>query len=121
MAVEGRVTLDGQPLPAGSIVFVPLRGTAGPKAGGTIANGKYKLTEEVGPMIGSLRVEIRAEDPQRTGPAVDDPQFFAEAVGSETTVNAVPAVYNDDSTLVVDTTAGVPNTFDFDLQSEPPR
>lgn len=39
--VSGTVTLDGQPLAAGTIYFVP---KAGPAASGTIENGHYQLS-----------------------------------------------------------------------------
>jgi len=38
--VSGTVTLDGQPLPAGTINFLPSKGTG---AGGSIEDGKYSI------------------------------------------------------------------------------
>jgi hypothetical protein len=40
--VSGTVTLDGQPLPAGNITFIPSKGQG---AGGTIQDGKYSVAD----------------------------------------------------------------------------
>lgn len=119
VAVEGQVTLDGASLDKGTIVFSPLPGTSGPRAGGQIVGGRYKLDERLGPMVGSLRVEIRGEPQNAPEHPDDDPQYFHEHIGREPLLDPVPAMYNDQSTLVVETTAEGPNTFDFDLQSAP--
>lgn len=45
--VTGRVTLDGKPIEAGSIEFVPVKG-AGPTAGAVIADGRYTMLAATG-------------------------------------------------------------------------
>jgi hypothetical protein len=42
--VSGTVWLDNEPLPRGSIAWIPIEGTPGPGGGGEINNeGKYEL------------------------------------------------------------------------------
>ena len=71
--VEGRVTLDGQPVPRGMVQFVPDKsaGTVGPPATGFIdATGEYALQTagQTGAMVGFHRVvvEARAEPRDET-------------------------------------------------------
>ena len=47
-ALEGTVTLDGQPLAAGGIEFFPLPGTGGPTAGGQVKDGRFYVASKGG-------------------------------------------------------------------------
>jgi hypothetical protein len=53
--VSGTVTLDGQPLPAGTITFVPSKG---PGAAGKIEDGKYSVT---GVPVGKMTVTVETD------------------------------------------------------------
>ncbi|WP_171190037.1 hypothetical protein, partial [Alienimonas chondri] len=64
VAVSGAVTVDGAPLPAGTITFVPVENTPGPKASAAIVAGRYAVPAAVGPTVGAYRAEIVATDPQ---------------------------------------------------------
>jgi hypothetical protein len=57
--VQGRVTLDGEPLPNGFISFYP-KDKQGQNVGGTIANGNYEVPD-VTP--GVNRIQISITDP----------------------------------------------------------
>lgn len=143
-AVSGTVTVDGIPLADGTIVFVPTGETRGPKAGGTIQAGKYSLSQELGPLVGTLRVEIQAVSTaivlpgyhtrhtgetikSHTGETAGTPGKHAHsgvASGSPfpespATKNLpeLPAEFNSESKLVVTTTLEGPNEFDFDLKT----
>ena len=62
-AIEGTVTLDGQPLEKGQITFVPQGDTKGPTAGAEIVGGKFTIPAVGGPLAGKFRVEITASRP----------------------------------------------------------
>lgn len=71
--VEGTVSLDGRPLAAGTVTFIPTANTAGPSAGGPITAGKFSIPAEAGPFKGKYRVRIFAD--RQTGRKVNDPSF----------------------------------------------
>src|SRR5688572_116279 len=56
-AVSGSVTLDGQPLDSGSILFGP-EGDGGNGGGATITNGEYSIPADSGLVAGKYRVRI---------------------------------------------------------------
>jgi hypothetical protein len=59
-SVEGRITVDGKPVPSAVLTFAPEGGS--PSYGYTDKDGKYVLRytdEKVGAMLGNHRVEIR--------------------------------------------------------------
>lgn len=107
--VQGRVTLDGEPLPRGVVQFVPV-GTEGPTAAGVIgADGSYTLRtdDQLGAVVGRHRVRIDAravpKDETDTLPASLIPEIYL----SETT-----------SGLEVEVVAGKGNTIDLPLKSQ---
>lgn len=121
-AVKGMVTLDGEPLPSGTIAFLPIDGTQSPSAGESIQGGKYSISADKGPMVGVFRVEIHAS--RKTGQRLkrrDVPghPFGRDPEGDvEETVEAIPPEYNKESTLRVEVHSGN-NTHDFKLVSSP--
>lgn len=103
--VKGTVTFDGAPVEQGTILFRRLEGD-GRGYSGEITNGGYELQAEAGKM----RVEITASRAipgkfTEVNPGEKDPVFEMY----------VPKVYNAESTLEVDVTAGS-NTHAFDLK-----
>lgn len=113
-AVHGTVTLDGQPVENGSILFTPIEETKGQVAGGPIQGGRFQLDEKVGAAVGWNRVEIRAQ--RKTGKMVQKP--FApvrETIPEQ--VEAVPARYNSESTLRFEVKPG-DNLADFQVTSK---
>jgi hypothetical protein len=112
--VTGTVTLDGQPVEGGGIVFLPPGdgGTSRPKAVARIDEGKYTIPAALGPVPGPYRVEIRWQ--KKTGkkiPTGDPPEMIDE------TRQVIPDKYNAKSILTADVRSGV-NTFPFDLKSK---
>lgn len=111
--VSGRVTLDGEPLEEGRIVFIPLDATAGsPGASGAITGGQYDIPAEAGPSLGKYRVQIHRD--RKTGKKIPDYDGEAGATKDEI-VESIPAQYNTRSTLTAEVT-GL-GTFDFPLKS----
>jgi hypothetical protein len=105
----GSVTLDGLPVEAGIVSFIPM--DDGKISGGAaISAGRYKLYPGSGIEPGNYRVEIRWAKP--TGEKVKEPVYghspdiFAEAI---------PAKYNSESVLTVELTKGT-NALDFSLE-----
>ena len=109
--VTGTVRLDNEPLPAGSIAWIPIEGTPGPGGGGGINNkGKYEVQRGLRP--GKYRVEIRST---RTLPGrkVLNPTIPSELVDEEVAV--IPEQFNTRSGLIREVGPGS-NVFDFDLK-----
>ncbi len=82
-ALQGTVTLDGQPVKTGTISFLPTAGTSGNSSGGEIKDGKFSIPAKVGLQTGEYRVTINARI--ATGKKVRDAQtgqFFDEMVSA---------------------------------------
>jgi hypothetical protein len=103
--VSGSVTIDGQAVPSGDILFVPVAGDRGPDAG-TIKDGKYDLLATEG----KKRVEISASKIRPGG---------ARGAGGEPVPEEyIPARYNIESKLSAEVHARHVNRFDFSLESK---
>ncbi len=106
--LQGTVTMDGVPLPDGSIEFFPSQGV-GQTAGTSIKDGKYAVEASVGPM----KVAINAMVVTGRQKAYDTP----DSPMMDIVKSAVPERYNTKSELTATLTAG-PNVVDFDLTSD---
>lgn len=117
VAVEGRVTIDGKPLGRGAVLFSPLSGTPGPKAGALVHDGHYALAAEEGAAVGMLRVEIHR------GPS-EGMEDIRQNPGQSVSEPTLPARYNQQSELVIVTKAPAVDAeptaqrFDFNLSTE---
>jgi len=111
--LDGTVTLDGKPLEAGSIAFVPQPGTSSPTAGGDISQGRFSIAAPGGVTPGTFRVEITAT--RGTGKTLTDPRFGKPV---DETVQYIPAQYNSNSRLTATITEQGPNRFEFAIQSK---
>lgn len=103
--IQGKVTIDGQPLEKGDILFTHADPQHGQEAG-KVANGAY--TANVHP--GANKVSIRAtrEVPGKFGPMGTEPLLE----------DIVPAKYNSATTLNVDVTKEKKDGYDFALESK---
>lgn len=119
-AVEGTVSLDGEPLSEGVIRFRPTDGNEGPLSVAAIEFGRFSFAADVGPIIGSHSVEIESTD--TGGFAMDDEAALedlnAMAKPPQIKVVRVPAKYSKSSPLSADVTEAGPNLFNFDLLTE---
>ncbi len=118
VAVEGKVTLDGAPLAKGSIRFVPQQPARGQRVGGPIVDGHYRLERPGGPVVGTMRVEIWPDESDLLRQVLANPAKSHKYNPAELLANQIPVRYNDQSSLVVETTSEGPNRFDFELFSE---
>ena len=117
-AAAGTVTVDGAPLAAGTVVFVPEAGTPGPRTSAAVTGGAFALPASAGPAVGRHRVEIAAADP--TAPAADDESAAARLAAAPPRRPPPPP---DDAGLTAEVAADGPNEFRFELRSRrgPPR
>lgn len=103
-SIEGTVSFgDGQPLPSGTIRFLPVEGTRGAVVFAPISEGKYRLDADKGPAVGKNRIEITAM--RKSGqmvPVQDGPPGVFQEVEEQ----YLPAHFNIDSTLFADIVAG---------------
>lgn len=118
-ATVGTVSVDGQPLPSGVVRFLPTGETKGPVTVATVRDGRFELTEQEGPIVGSHRVEIEALD--YVGFAIDDEAAYVQNVEQRRRVlppNPIPPAYNRNSTLTATVQADQTNEFDFPVSTK---
>ncbi len=110
-AVEGSVTLDGQPVDGGTITFVPDDPLTKPVVA-DIKAGKYALDSSHGPTPGKNRIQINWK--KKTGrqkPSNDPPNMIDEEF------EYIPDEYSAHSHHERDIKSGENNKFDFAIVS----
>lgn len=110
-SVTGQVTIGGQPLQAGRVIFTPIAPTHGPATSVRVEAGRYELPEQRGPIIGQHRVEVEAE--LDLGYAIDDEAAYALNAHKPKPANPIPPEYGRQSKLVATIEADQPNQFDI--------
>lgn len=107
--VEGTVTLDGNPLPNATVLFIP--GQSRPSGAMTDENGHYELNytdRQKGARVGKNRVQITtAQGPSET----------ADGTPIAAVSESLPARYHANSELEFTVSADQANVADFDLTS----
>jgi hypothetical protein len=113
-AVSGTVTFDGQPLPAGQIVFEPT--SAGRLGIAQISNGAYNMPATQGPTAGKYVVRITANRPSgrktKTGGGRDTKALVDQHE------QFIPGKYNEQSQLTTEVAGEGLIVRDFPLQSK---
>jgi len=109
--ISGEVTLDGQPIPNGEILFYPAEGTKGSVSGGAIKDGKYVADGRGGVPLGKHHVEIRA---YRASTKVLKGEVALEGGPAE---QYLPKKYNVESELQADVDDST-TEINFQLQSK---
>ena len=109
--VQGAITYDGEPVPAGVASFVPAPdGNVGTSGGGAITDGVYRVYPETGLKPGKYRVEFRwgkaTGEKNKDAGYGQSPDVFAEGL---------PKKYHSESILTAELKAGM-NTLDFTLE-----
>lgn len=112
-AIEGTVTVGGQPLPAGRIIFTPVSPNSGPATSARIADGKYLAKGGEGPVVGKNRVDVEAD--LNLGFALDDEEAFARRGAASIPPSPIPPNYGATAQLSVDIKKGETNTYDVPI------
>jgi hypothetical protein len=100
--VEGVVTLDGEPLKAGTITFNAQN--PGASSTGEVVDGTFQLSGDDGLSPGPYRVEVYSIQPTgKKVPDAENPNTLVDA-----TANIIPGRYNVESTLKIDLPPGGP-------------
>lgn len=114
VAVQGVVTLNGQPLQDGSIQFQSLPGAArSSQTGGKIIDGKYSVPATQGLTPGqayTVRIRSMEEVPGSRKEGVDPMEANVEFR------DIIPPRYGSASTLTVTATNDSPNVFPFSME-----
>ncbi len=111
--VAGKVTVGGQPLAKGRILFIPQAPNQGPTTSAAIVNGQYAIGQSEGAVVGENRVEVEAE--LNLGFAIDDEAAYTKRGGRPLPPNPIPPRYNRESTLIAEIKAGEDNQFDVTI------
>ncbi|MCY3009292.1 MAG: hypothetical protein ACK5OC_18290 [Pirellula sp.] len=107
VAVNGAVTLKGEPLDEGVIEFV----STGMKSGTTIQNGKYDIPRDQGLVAGTYKVMITSGDGRTP---VDSPDGLPGPTGANiVSKDRIPKEYNINTKLEAKVEGTSPNKFDF--------
>lgn len=107
--VSGTVTLDGEPITKGSILFKDPTGT-NKSYFASIDAGAYSTEMEAG----KRKVIITASRESK-----DKMVMNAEGTGKEPAMEQyIPAKYNEQSTLEIDVSSGGENQFPFELENK---
>lgn len=104
VTVKGTVSLDGDSIPAGDIIFEPADG-AGPAGAGQIREGSFDLQCPVG----AKKVIISAA--RKTGKKGKD-------FGEDIMESYIPAKYNTETELLENVSPETENEFHFALKSK---
>lgn len=108
--VSGKVTLDGEPLAEGNIIFRDAADKAA-SAAGKIENGEFSFEAVAGKKV--VVITATREIPGKTvvGGAPGEPSVPAIE-------QYLPATYNEKTTLEADVSASGANEFSFELKSK---
>jgi len=112
-AVSGSVTLGGQPLAKGTIVFAPTSDKLPTDAKTGISDGKYSIPRAEGLVPGTYKVAISSLNELAE---TKSPHGLPGKV-SPPAKNLVPRQYNIASALTKEVKGGETNTFDCELSN----
>lgn len=71
VAVSGKVSLDGSPVPTGSVAFVPVG--KGPACGAGVKDGIFSIDQEKGPVPGEYDVRLSTQTEKSFGEENPEP------------------------------------------------
>lgn len=113
ISLRGIVTLDGEPLPEGQLLFIPLEQGSQVRPL-TIQDGEFSCDREHGLTAGTYRVEILVYE--STGQLTRDPDLPA-GYKTPDTRQVIPRKYNSQSILTCQLPQGGDEPLRFDLES----
>ncbi len=114
-AISGSVTLDGQPISLGAILFEPATQESGTAVGATIRHGDFAISTREGPVPGSYRVRVYSSSGIQAPPATGQTDRTPRPM-----VERVPARYNNRTELLERVHGRHVNRYRFDLNSSGP-
>lgn len=112
MAISGTITLEGQPLADGAIIFEPAGGQ-GTTSGASITNGKYTIERKDGLKPGKYTVRITSGDGTTPNDLSEEEAASPGGSTNIVSVDRIPPEYNEKSTQSVDVLADGDNVFDY--------
>jgi hypothetical protein len=116
--ISGSVTVDGQPLERGYLVFEPKGGQA-TQSGGIISAGRFSVPAEKGADPGAYSVAIFAEAKRPTTTAEPGtPEYEQAIVADKGGQLVIPEKYNVKTELTAEVKSGAENTFVFDVSTK---
>ncbi|MEX0792108.1 MAG: carboxypeptidase-like regulatory domain-containing protein [Pirellulaceae bacterium] len=106
--ISGEITLKGEPLDGGSIIFEPEDSSISTSGGASIAEGKFELPKGRGlaPGVYKIRISAAGGDVVVTEDAPGEPIESTERV---------PKNWNSQSDQTVTVEEGKPNHFEFEI------
>jgi hypothetical protein len=114
-AISGSVTLDGQPISLGAILFEPATQESGTAVGATIRQGGFAISRREGPVPGSYRVRLYSSSGVQASPAKGQTDRTPRPM-----VERLPARYNTQTEIVETVLSGHVNRYRFNLSSSGP-
>jgi len=107
--VTGKITFAGQPVPYGTVSFIPPEGSGLPVSGAEIRDGKYDVRNLGGVPVGTHRVEIN-------GWATPPQKMEAADLVAPAAPPLIPEKYNTKSELSLTVESNRPLEQNFDLE-----
>jgi hypothetical protein len=114
-AISGTVTLDGQPISTGAILFEPATQESGTAVGATIRQGSFAVSRVDGAVPGLYHVRIYSSSGKQAPPAKGQTDRTPRPM-----VERLPAHYNARSELRAEVVAHRANRYRFVLDSSEP-
>jgi hypothetical protein len=119
-SVSGTITLDGKSLERGMISFQPVSEL--PTAIAVpISGGEYYIEKGQGLVPGSYKVKISSTPPPVPEPLTAEGTPPPPGKPTPPPKDLMPERYNSSTILIREVKGGVSNTFDFPLESRPPK
>jgi hypothetical protein len=114
ISLNGDVSLDGNPIQTGTILFDSVDGQ-GPTVGGQIEDGKYQVVGDAAYLVGKKTVRISAL--HKTGRQIASGPPSPPGTMVDEIKPYIPAIYNVKSGLSCEVADQKENRFDFHLLS----
>ena len=113
-AIQGKVTVDGRPVPNGSVSFEPLF-SGGVGSGAVVSQGAYSIAQEQGLPPGKYRVRITGDDGANFG--VSPGKMPGDEIMTEKK-QLVPDGWNSKSKQEIEVKDEGPFVFDFAIDTK---
>jgi hypothetical protein len=113
-AVSGTVTLKGEPLSDGIIMFIPTSQDVSTQVSVNIVKGRFEVPADKGLLPGKYKVAISSPDGKTPVDSTEPPgPSGSTGSGNFPSKNRIPPEWNENSTIEVEVKAGEPNKFDY--------